>query len=52
MDKLKQKTLKDYDIWEIHCKYIGSDKGKRILKKLFAKQARKRLKEELKNENF
>lgn len=46
MDKLKQKSMKDYDIWELHCQYIGSNRGKRKLKKLFAKQARKRLKNE------
>ena len=45
MDKLKQKSIKDYDIWELHCKYIGSNKMKRRLKKKFCRQARKRLKE-------
>lgn len=45
MDTYKQRTIKDYDIWEINCKYIGSNRGKRWLKKRLRKVARKRLKE-------
>lgn len=50
MDKLKEKTLRDYDYWDIKCRYIGSDKGKRLLKKAIRKIARKQLKEDLRKE--
>ena len=50
MDKLKQKTIDDFTSWDINCPYIGSNKWKRKLKKLFRRIGRKSLKEELRKE--
>lgn len=44
MDIYKQRINKEYDIFEIDCKYIGSNRVKRWLKKRLRKIARKRLK--------
>ena len=50
MDRFKKLVVKDYNIWEIDCKYIGSRKCKRWLKKRLRKVARARLKEEGNND--
>lgn len=52
MDKLKEASMKNYTIWEIHCKYIGSNNCKRKLKKMFRKIARKKLKGKMKDERY
>lgn len=35
MDEFKERTLRNYSIYEIKCQYIGSNKGKRKLKEKF-----------------
>lgn len=47
MDEFKEKTLRNYSIHEIKCKYIGSNKGKRKLKEKFRRASRRVLKMEL-----
>lgn len=50
MDYFKKSTIKDYTIWDLNCKYvIIRDKHKQ--KKKFIRKARRKNKQELKNQN-
>ena len=53
MDKFKEYTINDYTSWDINCpKVVKRTVTMKKLRNIFKRKARRKLKQELKNERY